>query len=90
MAKSTDSSTLTKTRKATQPTSKVTSKSQEPQTPRHAANAEEREHMIQTTAYHLAERDGFPSGREQDYWYQAEVQVDQLLRPSHAGETDQH
>jgi hypothetical protein len=100
MAKSIDSSPATKTRKAAKLAPAVkstsaakpqtTSKMQEPQTPRHAANPEERQHMIQTAAYHLAERDGFPGGRHEEYWHQAEAQVDQLLRSFALTESKQH
>ncbi|RYZ66232.1 MAG: DUF2934 domain-containing protein [Proteobacteria bacterium] len=40
---------------------------------------EQREEMVRYAAYHLAEKDGFKAGREQDYWFQAQEQVDQLL-----------
>ena len=59
---------------------KPTPKKADSQITRHAANPEERETMIRETAYYMAERDGFPAGRESDYWAQAEAQVDQLLK----------
>jgi hypothetical protein len=40
---------------------------------------EERERMVQYAAYHIAEKDGFQSGREKDYWLQAEKQIDDLF-----------
>lgn len=35
-----------------------------------------REERISQIAYHLSERDGFPAGRDLDYWLEAEAQVD--------------
>jgi len=32
--------------------------------------------MIQDAAYHIAEKDGFQKGKEQDYWLQAEKEID--------------
>lgn len=74
-------------RKASNP-SISTPKEDKSQTPRLAAMPADREHMIQTAAYHLAEKDGFQSGREEQYWLQAEAQIDQLLRSRHS--TEQH
>lgn len=44
------------------------------------AAPEERERMIQYAAYHIAEKDGFKSGKETEYWLQAEQQISDLLR----------
>lgn len=49
-----------------------------PKAPR-AISPEERERMIQLAAYHIAERDGFQAGKEQDYWLQAEKQTQALF-----------
>lgn len=43
-------------------------------------SAEDRQRMIQDAAYHIAEKDGFQAGREQEYWYRAEKQIDQLIQ----------
>lgn len=42
----------------------------------------ERAEMVQLAAYHLAEKDGFQPGKEQDYWLQAERQVFELYPES--------
>ena len=42
-------------------------------------SAQEREKMVQVAAYHIAERDGFKEGHEQQYWLQAEQQIAELL-----------
>ena len=41
---------------------------------------QDRQMMVQNAAYHIAERDGFQSGREQEYWFQAEREVAEQLR----------
>jgi hypothetical protein len=38
--------------------------------------AKRREQAIAQAAYFLAERDGFPAGRETEYWLSAESDVD--------------
>lgn len=40
---------------------------------------EDRERMIQYAAYHIAEKDGFKPGKEQEYWFQAEKQISDLM-----------
>lgn len=50
-------------------------------------SAEERYRMIQDAAYHVAEKDGFQRGREQDYWLQAEKEIDGTLQRRNASET---
>ncbi len=35
--------------------------------------------MIQYAAYHIAEKDGFKPGKEQEYWFQAEKQISDLM-----------
>ncbi len=42
-------------------------------------SADERQRMIELAAYHVAERDGFKPGLEQDYWLQGEKQINDLL-----------
>ncbi|MGE0525858.1 MAG: DUF2934 domain-containing protein [Bdellovibrionales bacterium] len=51
-------------------------------------SAEDRQHMVQYAAYHIAEKDGFQTGKEQEYWLQAEKQIDELLKgqPSASGD----
>jgi hypothetical protein len=46
---------------------------------------EERYRMIQDAAYHLAEKDGFQPGKEQDYWFAAEKQIESMLSERSAG-----
>jgi hypothetical protein len=58
--------TQTRTKKATPPT----------------FSKEERTKMIETAAYHIAEKDGFRPGREQEYWFQAERQIKELFPES--------
>ena len=80
MAKSITTPTI-KTKKA--PSIKTKTKSDEA---RRAAPVEsntpqeDRDTMIRNAAYFLAESDGFQPGREEEYWSQAESQIDQLLR----------
>jgi hypothetical protein len=48
-----------------------------------AANSttpEDRDRMIRETAYYLAEKDGFPAGREDFHWNQAQEQIDKMLK----------
>lgn len=42
-------------------------------------SADERKRMIELAAYHIAERDGFKPGLEQNYWFQGEKQINDLL-----------
>ena len=79
MAKSLNSTASKSKETKTPPKAKVTPKSAKPQTTRHAAINEDRETMIRNAAYYLAESDGFQPGREEEYWVQAEAQVEQLL-----------
>lgn len=55
-----------------------------------SASPQDREHMIQYAAYHIAERDGFQPGKEKDYWLQAERQIDDLLRGREQAQADVH
>ena len=50
---------------------------------------EELHQMIQTAAYHIAEKDGFKHGREHDYWVQAERQIQELF-PQEERQADMH
>lgn len=43
-------------------------------------NHEDRHQMIRETAYYLAEKDGFPSGKDEEYWSRAEEQIDKMLK----------
>jgi hypothetical protein len=51
---------------------------------------EERRRMIETAAYHIAEKDGFKPGREDDYWLQAERQIQDLFPETDAGRSEIH
>jgi hypothetical protein len=44
-----------------------------------AVTPEDRDRMIQYAAYHIAEKDGFKSGKENEYWLQAERQIDSIF-----------
>lgn len=50
----------------------------EPAPTRSTSSPEERYRMIQDAAYHIAERDGFQKGKEQDYWLRAEKEIDEM------------
>ncbi|MEO5367038.1 MAG: DUF2934 domain-containing protein [Magnetococcus sp. WYHC-3] len=42
---------------------------------------------IRIRAYYLAEKDGFPAGREQEYWYRAEQELKAELNTAQAAST---
>jgi hypothetical protein len=44
-----------------------------------ALTSDERLKMIQYAAYHIAEKDGFQPGKEEEYWLQAEQQLRDIL-----------
>lgn len=54
-----------------------------PAVPNRTDVAVSREQAIANAAYLLAERDGFPSGRDMDYWLKAEAEFDRTasIRP---------
>ncbi len=86
MAKATTSKTnlekKSKVRQAPKPSSALSTSSATgsmPEAPPTAMTAD-RERMIQYAAYHLAEKDGFKPGKEQEYWLQAERQIDELFK----------
>ncbi len=51
-----------------------------PQSSAAQISPEERERMIQYAAYHIAEKDGFKPGKENDYWRLAEEQILNLFQ----------
>lgn len=59
--------------------SSVSSSSSRAATEAAPLSPEERYRMVQDAAYHIAEKDGFQHGREQDYWFQAEKEIDARL-----------
>lgn len=81
MAKATvKTATKTKTapKKAAVKTTVKTAQKTMPQEPQ-KVSAEERTRMIELAAYHIAERDGFRAGHEQEYWLQGEQQIARLM-----------
>jgi hypothetical protein len=44
-----------------------------------AMTDDDKERMIQYAAYHIAEKDGFQAGKEKDYWFRAERQIQDLI-----------
>lgn len=54
------------------------------------ASTAEREELIRNAAYHIAEKDGFKAGREEDYWCQAEKQINGQNRSSSKNSGDLH
>lgn len=54
-----------------------------------SSQTDDRERMIQYAAYHIAEKDGFQPGKEQDYWYQAERQISELFRGQPEADTSE-
>lgn len=49
---------------------------------------EERYKMIQEAAYHIAEKDGFQPGKEHDYWYQAEREMEERFKERESMQPD--
>jgi len=50
----------------------------------------EREEMVRHAAYHIAEKDGFQTGREEDYWHQAEQQINAQGQSPSKNSSDLH
>ncbi len=70
----------TTTKKASKKTSRHSSKVHRASSTQLNINAEERWRMIATAAYHKAEARGFAPGREAEDWFEAEKEVDALLK----------
>ena len=47
---------------------------------RRIPSAEERQQMIATAAYFMAEKQGFDPARERENWRAAELQIDEMLK----------